>query len=323
MADFDFRHTGAQLSTFFAGPILVSDLSKQYRPKFRLAVDLALSALPGENRIYSGNTELVQGQVWTWEQTTGLRASWQATTHLSLTASTYLAYDNFLRTSDAYSQYVLPRNGVTLLPGVEIKYTRKGYVFSAQGTRGQRIDWRAFGCASIALQPAGCGSTSPNPPPQTTLLVQPPQNAYTLYNADFNKDYYIGKFTKGGYDFSYWGGDQLDRFSRYFPSFFSAPRLHGIPSGTDSFDAIAMGNVHYGFNVMDFMKFDGMYSYARARNLEESSQFRKFDGLEVNFNTPGPKGTLVQGTVSYALDGNIARYNSRWGAYLMIFKPLH
>jgi hypothetical protein len=323
MADFDFRHTGAQLSTFFAGPILVSDLSKQYRPKFRLAVDLALSALPGENRIYSGNTELVQGQVWTWEQTTGLRASWQATTHLSLTASTYLAYDNFLRTSDAYYQYVLPRNGVTLLPGVEIKYTRKGYVFSAQGTRGQRIDWRPFGCASIAPQPAGCGSTSQNPPPQTTLLVQPPQNAYTLYNADFNKDYYIGKFTKGGYDFSYWGGDQLDRFSRYFPSFFSAPRLHGIPSGTDSFDAIAMGNVHYGFNVMDFMKFDGMYSYARARNLEESSHFRKFDGLEVNFNTPGPKGTLVQCTVSYALDGNIARYNSRWGAYLMIFKPLH
>ena len=43
IADFDFRHTGAQLSTFFAGPILVSDLSKQYRPKFRLAVDLALS----------------------------------------------------------------------------------------------------------------------------------------------------------------------------------------------------------------------------------------------------------------------------------------
>jgi hypothetical protein len=323
IADFDYRHSGAQLSTFFAGPILVSDLSKQYRPKFRLAVDLALSGLPGENRIYSGSTELKQGDIWNWEETTGLRASWQASAHLSLTASTYLAFDYFRRTSDADKQYTLPRNGVTLLPGVEIKYTRKGYVFSAQGTRGQRIDWRAFGCASIAQPPpAGCGSTSTTPP-LTTLLVQPPQNAYTLYNADFNKDYYIGKFTKGGFDFSYWGGDQLDRFSRYFPSFFSEPRLHGIPSGTDSFDAIAMGNVHYGFNVMDFVKFDGMYSYARARNLEESSHFNKFDGLEVNFNTPGPKGTLIQGTVSYALDGNIARYNSRWGAYLMIYKPLH
>jgi hypothetical protein len=323
IADFDFRHTGAQLSTFFAGPILVTDLSKQYRPRFRLALDLSLTGLPGENRMYSGNTELLQGQVWTWEETTGLRASWQASTHLSVTANTYFNYDYFIRTSSADSLYMLPRNGVTVLPGVEIKYTRKGYVFSAQGTRAERIDWRPFGCASLAEQPTGCGSTSPNPPPQDTLLVQRPQNAYTLYNADFNKDYYIGKFTKGGWDLSYWGGDQLDRFSRYFPSFFSLPRLHGIPSGTDSFDAIAMADVHYGFNVLDFMKIDGMYAYTRARNLEESPQFRKFDGLELNFNTPGPLGTLVQGTVSYALDGNIARYNSRWGAYILIFKPLH
>jgi len=323
IADFDFRHTGAQLSTFFAGPILISDLSKQYRPTFRLALDLALSGLPGENRIYSGNTELTQGDTWTWEQTVGLRASWQPTTHLSVTASNYFAYDNFLRTSEASEVYELPRNGLTLLPGVEIKYNRKGYVFDAQGTRGERINWRPFGCTSLAPPPAGCGSTSANPPPQNTLLVQRPQNQYTLYNADLNKDYYIGKFTKGGWDLSYWGGNQMDRFSRYFPSFLSSPRLHGIPPGTDSFDAIAMANVHYGFNVLDLMKIDGMYAYARARNTEESLQFRKFDGFEVNFDVPAPKGVLVQGTVSYALDGNIPRYNSRWAAYILLFKPLH
>jgi hypothetical protein len=280
-------------------------------------VDLALSGLPGENRIYSSNTELKQGDVWNWEETTGLRASWQATTHLSLTASTYLAFDYFRRTSDADKQYTLPRNGVTVLPGVEIKYTRKGYVFSAQGTRGERIGWRPFGCASIAQQPAGCGSTSPNPPPQNTLLVQPPQKAYTLYNADFNKDYYIGKFTKGGFDFSYCGGNQMDRFSLYFPSLFSLRCVvHGIPSGMDLFDAIASGSVHYGFSVMDFIRIDGMYSYAQARNLQESNHFREFDGLEFAFNTPGPKGTLVQGTVSYALAGNLPRYNSPWGLIL-------
>jgi hypothetical protein len=323
VADFDFRHTGAQLSTFFAGPILISDLSKQYRPKFRLALDLALNGLPGENRIYSANTQLKQGDTWTWEQTVGLRASWQATTHWSVTASNYFAYDNFLRTSDAAEIYNLPRNGLNILPGVEIKYNRKGYVFDAQGTRGERINWRPFGCTSLALPPAGCGSSLPNAPPQNTLLVQRSENAFTLYNADLNKDYYIGKFTKGGWDMSYWGGNQLDRFSRYFPSFLSSPRLHGIPPGTDSFDAIAQANVHYGFNVMDLMKIDGMYSYARARNTEESLRFRRFDGLELNFNTPGPLGTLVQGTVSYALDGNIPRYNSRWAAYVLIFKPLH
>ncbi len=320
--DFDFHHTGAQLSTFFAGPILISDLSKQFRPTFRAALDLALSGLPGQNRIYGNNTELLQGEVWTWEQTAGVRASWQAGTHLSVTASNYFSYDNFLRTSQADEQYQLPRNGLNVLPGLEIKYNRNGYVFDAQGTRGERIGWRPFGCASLAQSSPGCGSTSPNPPPENALLLQRPQNGFTLYNAELRKDYYIRKFTKGGWDLSYWGGDQLDRFSRYYPSFITSPRLHGIPPGTDLFDAIAMANVHYGFNVMDLVKVDGMYAYARARNLDESLRFRKFDGLEVNFNTPGPLGTLLQGTVSYALDGNIARYNSRWAVYILVFKPL-
>jgi hypothetical protein len=321
--DFDFHHTGAQLSTFFAGPILISDLSKQFRPKFRVALDLALAGVPGQNRLYSNNKELLQGEVWAWEQTTGVRASWQAATHLSITASTYFSYDNFLRTSQADERYELPRNGLNVLPGLEIKYSRKGYVFDAQATRGERIGWRPFGCASLDPSTGGCESSSPNPPAENTLLVQRPQSAFTLYDADLNKDYYIRKFTKGGWDMSYWGGDQLDRFSRYFPSFLTSPRLHGIPPGTDSFDAIAMANVHYGFNVMDLVKVEGMYAYARARNLEESLQFRKFDGLELNLSTPGPWSTLVQGTVSYALDGNIPRYNSRWAVYILIFKPLH
>jgi hypothetical protein len=309
MADFDYRHTGAQLSTFFAGPILATDLSKQYGPKYRLAADLALSALPGEDRMYKGDAEYTLEEIWTWEQTLGARASWQATNHLSATAFTYLAYDIFRRTSDTSSQYALPRNGVALLPGLQLRLTQKGYIFTVDGTRGKRIAWRQFGCPASPVIP-GCPAAS-----------QSPQSGYTLYDADLNKDYYIGKFTKGGWDMAYYGGDQLDRFSRYFPSFFSSPRIHGIPGGTDSFDAIAMTNVHYGFNVMDFMKFEGLYSYARARNLDESSHFKKFDGLETNFNTAGPRGTLIQGTVSYALDGNIARYNSRWGMTIMIFKP--
>jgi hypothetical protein len=320
--NFDFHHTGAQLSTFFAGPILISDLSKQFRPKFRVAFDLALSGLPGQNRIYDNNTELLQGEVWTWEQTIGVRASWQAATHLSVTASNYFSYDNFLRTYQAVEQYQMPRNGLNILPGVEIKYTRGGYVFDAQATRGERIGWRPFGCISLTQTAPGCGSSSPNPPPENALLIQRPQSGLTLYSADLNKDYYIRKFTKGGWDISYWGGNQLDRFSRYFPSFLTTPRLHGIPPGTDSFDAIAMANVHYGFNVMDLVKIDGMYAYARARNLDESLRFRKFDGLELNLNTPAPWGTLLQGTVSYALNGNIERYNSRWAVYMLIFKPL-
>jgi len=324
-ADFDFRHTGAQLSVFFAGPVLATNFSKQYTPKLRLAADLALSALPGEYRVYCAavkasafcqkknialDTEDTEESIWSWEETLGGRAAWQANNHLSLTGYTYLAYDIYGRTSDTIKTYEPPRSGVALLPGIQVRMTEKGYIFTADGTRGQRIAWKQYGCTESSVLSGSCSPAS-----------QLPESGYTLYDADLNKDYYIRKFTKGGWDFSYYGGNQLDRFSRYFPSFFSNPRIHGIPGGTDSFDAIAQGNVHYGFNVMDLMKFEGLYSYARARNLDESSHFRKYDGVETNFNTAGPRGTLLQGTVSYALDGNINRYNSRWGVMIMIFKP--
>jgi hypothetical protein len=304
VADFDWRHTGAQLSIFFAGPIAAVNYSRQQGTRFRYGTDLAVSAIPGENRIYLGNVEQTGEEAWVWSETVGQRATWLASDHLSLTGYAYLEGDIYDGTSDTSSQYLLPRDGVALLPGVQVRYTDKGYIFTADGTRGQRIAWKPFG------YPTPLGAS-----PQRT------ESGYTLYDGDLNKDYYVGKFTKGGWDMSYWGGDQLDRFSRYFPSFFSQPRIHGIPGGTDSFDAIAMSSVHYGFNIMDLFKVDGLYSYARARDLSESSHFKRFDGVETNFNTAGPRGTLIQGTVSYALDGNIARYNSRWGFNVLVYKP--
>jgi hypothetical protein len=302
IADFDFRHTGSQLSVFFAGPILATDLSKPLSPKFRVGVDLSLSALPGNNRIYGGNTELKSQTLWNWEEVTGLRATWQASTSLSFTASSYVSYAYYRGNSDTSKAFILPRNGVTVLPSFEMKWSQKGYIFSAIATRGQRLGWKPFGL------PGQIETTSAG---------------FTQYSSVFGKTFYFGKFTKGGADFGYYGGNQLDRFSRYQPSFFSQPRIHGLPNGTDMFDAVAIGSVHYGFDIMNFIKLDAVYSYARGRDTFESRRFKKFDGLESNFGTAGPWGTYIQGTVAYDLHGNVPRYNSRWGTYIMIFKPLH
>ncbi len=299
LVDFNFRKTDTQLSVFFAGPILAANLSKQWRSRYRVGLDLALSALPGDNRMYSGNTELKTQELWAFEETTGTRFTWQATTSLSLTGTAYLSYERFRATSDTDKLYRLPRNGLTVYPGVELKYARKGYVFNASGTRGSRLGWREFGYGSEPVNPD-----------------------FTKYSAEFNKQIYLGRFTKGGISTSYYGGDRLDRFSRYRPSFLSRPRIRGIPSGTDSFDAVGLASVNYGFNVMELVKFEGYYNYARARNKVESRRFREFDGLEFDFGTAGPWGTFLQGTITYALRGNLERYNSRFGVYFLIFKPL-
>jgi hypothetical protein len=189
---------------------------------------------------------------------------------------------------------------------------RHGYTLSGEAEEGWRPNWKAFGFP---------GDSTSNP--VIPANMQRAFSRYTRYYGDFDKNVYFGKFTRGGIDLSYYGGNTLDRVSRYWPALFSQPNIHGIPGGTDSFDAIALARAYYGFNVAEFVKFEGSYNYARARNTAESLSFRKFDGVEFDASTAGPWGTYLQTTVTYALAGNIPRYNSRWTGFIMIFKPLH
>jgi hypothetical protein len=321
LVDFNFRNTGSQLSVFFAGPLLAANLSHQYGRKFRLGLDVAASGLPGENRVFcgststcpsAGNTEVKNQEFWNWQEGAGLRATWQATTAFSLTASSYLLYDYYRKTSDTDKTFILPQSGVTLLPSVELKYARHGYTLSAEAEEGWRPSWKPFGFP-------GNPTATPTPIPPNMQRAIP---SYTRYYGDFDKNVYFGKFTRGGVDLSYFGGNPLDRISRYWPALFSQPNIHGIPGGTDSFDAIALARAYYGFNVAEFVKFEGSYNYARARNTDESLRFKKFDGVEFDASTAGPWGTYLQTTVTYALAGNLPRYNSRWAGFIMIFKPL-
>ena len=77
------------------------------------------------------------------------------------------------------------------------------------------------------------------------------------YSGEASKQFYLGKFTKAGLSASYYGGERLDRFSRYQPSFLSRPRIRGIPSGTDTFDAIGVAGVQFGFNALDVVWVEG------------------------------------------------------------------
>jgi hypothetical protein len=302
LVDFNFRNKGYQLSVFFAGPILAGNISKQWKSRYRLGLDVAVSGLPSTNRIYSGNTKLKSQDFYSFGESFGLRSTWQPTLDLSLTGALYFDYNFYRTTGDTDKAFVLPRNGVTLSPSFELKYSNTGYTFSAGGSLSRRIDWKSFGT------------------PET--LQQNKNNQFDKYYGQFSKDFYLGKFTKTGFSMGYFGGDKLDRISRYQTSFMSEPRIKGIPSGTDSFDTVAVASAYSGINIFDFIKLEGSYNHAWTRNWGESRHFKGYDGLECDFGTAGPWSTYVQGTLTYALAGNLGRYNSRWGVYFILYKPL-
>ena len=302
LVDFDVRKTGAQLSVFFAGPVVAANLSKPVTKRLRFGVDVALSAIPQNNRVYVGREEIVAERVWTLDETVGVLANWQALPSVSLGGSSYFSVNLFRPTKDTAPDFLASGHGFTVQTSGEVKIAHRGFTMTATGLRGTRIKWRQIG------YPTSGAAT-----PATTFLK---------YSGEFSKQFYFGNFSKAAVSAGYYGGDQLDRFSRYLPSFLSRPRIRGIPSGTDSFDAVGVTGVLYGFNVLDVIKVEGMYNRAWGQNLDESRTFKTFDGLELDLGTVGPWGTFLQGTVTYALRGNVERYNNRWGVYLLIFRPL-
>jgi hypothetical protein len=300
--DFDFRGTGRQLSAFFAGPLLTLNLSRQHSKSLRWGLDLSLSALPTTFKTYQRSAELKGQRVRQFEQSVGGLVNWQPSSSITLSAQGHLYHDLYATTSDTDSMYRIPASGFSLNAYGEAKYTRGSLSLTATLEETSRLGWQDFGYADASHGPLYSNSTR--------------------YSGEVRQHIFVGKLTRGGVSAAYFGGVNLDRFSRFSPGFFMRPAVHGLPSGVDSFDDIADISAYYGFNVMDLMKLEGAYSHSWTRNKDEGTAWRQFDGLDFTIGMAGPFGTFVQGSVSVALRGNLERYKSRWGTYLLFLKPL-
>ena len=300
-ADFDFRKTGMQLSAFFAGPLLFADLSKQVNKSFRWGVDLSLSALPNTYAEYEGGSELTGERIRNFEQWGGVILVWQATPALALNTQVDLYYEIYQATDETDPAYRVPASGLTLSNYGEAKYARKGFSAMATVEHGTRFGWRAYGY--------------PDDPSEPVL------DSWTHYSIELSQHLYAGKLTRGGVSAGYFGGHNLDRFSRYTPSFFERPAISGLPSGAGSYDEVTTLGGYYGFNVLDLAKLQGAYTHAWTRNKGEGNALKQFDGLNFSIGVAGPFGTFVQGAINVALSGELERYSSRWGIYMVVLKP--
>jgi hypothetical protein len=298
--DFDFRQKGAQLSAFFAGPLFAANLSRQVNKSFRWGVDLSLSALPNTFAEYEGDEELTDRQIRNFQQWVGLILVWQASSSLAFNTQVDMYHDLYQATDETDPAYRVPASGITIANYGEAKYARKGLSAIAAVEYGTRVGWQEYGY--------------PDDP-------EPLFDNWTRYSIEVSQHLYAGKLARGGVSAGYFGGHNLDRFSRYTPSFFERPAINGLPSGVGSYDEITTLGGYYGFNVLDLAKLQGAYTHAWTRNKSEGNTLQQFDGLNFSLGIAGPFGTFVQGSVNVALRGELERYNSRWGIYMIVLKP--
>ncbi len=232
--DFEFRgRPDTQFALLFAGVLAAGNIQ---RPKLGgtpldASLDFFAIAPPASDRLYVGGGERETERLLTWPLTTGLNLGWQYTPFQKATLQYQLRFDGFVRDRTTSESFVVPSSTTTNGIGGAWEYKRGGYSVAANGAWFARSSWKPWG-------------------PADALEVDPPRT-YAKYAAHVSRDLYVNVFQKIHLNGSYFGGQDLDRFSRYQFGLFDDTRIHGVPASGVRFDRVAMARGSYSLNIFE------------------------------------------------------------------------
>ena len=128
-------------------------------------------------------------------------------------------FDGYVRDRTTAESFELPPSTVTNGFGGAWEYRRGGYSLGDQRHRGTGRRSRAS------------------------------SRTYTKYTASLSRDFYFNAVHKIHLNGAWFGGQRLDRFSKYQFGMFDDTRIHGVPASGVRFDELAMARGSYSFNL--------------------------------------------------------------------------
>ena len=302
--NFEFRgDPESQLAILFAGVLAAGNLQ---RPKalgpLDASVDFFAIAVPSTDRLYDADGERDPERLLTWPLTTGANRGWQYTPFQKLTGQYQFRFDGYANERTTSESFKLPASTITNGFGGAWEYRRAGYSFVANGTWFRRAGWRdwGFGQAADAVE-----------------------RDYVKYSASLSRDFYFNVFHKIHVNGAWFGGRDLDRFSKYQFGMFDDTRIHGVPASGVRFGELGVLRGSYSFNIFDQYRLDLFLEEAWGRDRAFDDRWQPITGLgaAVNFRAPWSTILRVDAGKSFLPD----RYRSIGSATLqvMLLKPLH
>jgi hypothetical protein len=299
----------SQLAMLFAGVLAAVNVQ---RPKlggtpFDASVDLFVIAVPSSDRVHDAQGEREGERVITWPETTGLNLGWQYTPFQKATFQYQFRFDGYHADTTTVDAFQVPSSVITNGFGGAHEYRRGGYSLVTNGAWYQRIGWKPWGL--------------PDPSAPGTGL-ETPQSTYVRYSASLSKDLYLGVFQKLHFNGAYFGGRNLDRFSRYQFGLFDDTRIHGVPASGLRFDELAMARGSYTFNIFDQYRIDLFLEQASGRDRTVGPEWQPLTGTGLALNVRAPFGTILRADIGHSFLP--ARYRGIGSTVLqiMFLKPL-
>ncbi|MEP6916817.1 MAG: hypothetical protein ABJC89_14285, partial [Acidobacteriota bacterium] len=298
-----------QLAMLFAGVLAAINIQ---RPKiahtpFDASVDLFGIAVPSSDRVHDAQGERSGERVITWPETTGLNLGWQFTPFQKGTFQYQLRFDGYHKDTTTVDAFQPPSSTITNGFGGAYEYRRAGYSFTANGAWYKRASWKPWGLADPSAPGGG---------------LQTPQRTYSRYSAGLSRDLFVGLFQKVHFNAAYFGGEHLDRFSRYQFGLFDDTRIHGVPASGLRFDDLAMIRGSYTFNIFEQYRIDLFLEHASGRDRDVGSSWQSLTGTGIALNVRAPFGTILRADVGHSFLPSRYRGIGSTVVQIMFLKPL-
>ena len=303
--DFEFRgRPDTQFALLFAGVLAAGNIQ---RPKLGgspldASLDFFAIAPPASDRLYVGGGERETERLLTWPLTTGLNLGWQYTPFQKASLQYQFRFDGFVRDRTTSDTFVVPSSTTTNVIGGAWEYKRGGYSLAANGMWFARSHWAPWG-------------------PADALEVDPPRT-YVKYAAHISRDLFLNVFQKVHLNGSYFGGRDLDRFSRYQFGLFDDTRIHGVPASGVRFDRVAMARGSYSLNIFEQYRVDLFLEQAWGQDRAIDRQWRHLTGVGAAVNLRAPFNTILRAEGGKSFLPDVYRDVGSVVLQVMVLKPL-
>jgi hypothetical protein len=303
--DFEFRgRADTQFALLFGGVLAAGNLQ---RPRLGgtnidASIDFFGIAAPASDRLYGQGGERASEALLTWPLSTGVNLGWQYTPFQKAQLQYQVRFDPFVRDRTTDESFVVPSSTVTQGLGGAWEFKRAGYSIAANGTYYFRANWKPWG-------------------PSDALETEPPRS-YAKYAVHITRDFFVDAFQKVHLNASYFGGNRLDRFSRYQFGMFDDTRIHGVPASGVRFDNLGMIRGSYSFNIFEQYRLDLFAEQAWGQDRTIDRAWQPLTGLGFAVNLRAPWNTILRADVGKSLLPD--RYSGAGSTVLqvMLLKPL-
>ncbi|OFW24912.1 MAG: hypothetical protein A3H97_15965 [Acidobacteria bacterium RIFCSPLOWO2_02_FULL_65_29] len=306
--DFEFGSENTQLALLFGGVLVAANVQRQKLGGSPLdaSVDLFAIAVPSSERVYEASGEREAERVMTWPLSTGLNLGYQYTPFQKATAQLQVRFDGYVRDTTTSDSFAVPASTLSVGVGGAWEYRRAGYSVTLNGSWFRRAGWKDWG-----IDPSG-----------DALFAGAGGTAYAKYGAGMSRDFYFRVFHKLHLNAAWFGGQHLDRFSKYQFGLFDDTRIHGVPASGVRFADLAIVRTSYSLNILEQYRVDAFLEHAWGRDTALDTRWRPISGFGLAANLRGPRSTILRADFGKSLLPDLYGSLGSTTLQLLVLKPL-